>query len=202
LSAASYTITIGNKGIGSTNTTSGGIGTAGGTSQFGSILSSTGGSGGGFGSVATGIGGGAAGTSTATGYIIIGAGTGNGGNGGNAVESTFFGFSGDNSEIYNLQGVGYELPNTKKVYFSGGGGGGQCGASSAPQGGYPGNGAGGKFGYGGNCPWPSQDDQYPPCNNENGTSAVLYGAGGGGGSEGTGGDGGAGIVMLVFQWPL
>jgi hypothetical protein len=119
------------------------------------------------------------------------------------MQDNEFGVDGLASQIYGLNG--YTLPNGNNIYFSGGGGGGKSGTSSICQGGTPGNGYGGSFGYGSAyVTWPigqSPYTQYPPINSVNGLNAVLYGAGGGGGSENQGGNGANGIVMVIFQYP-
>ena len=204
LSSSTYSITVGAGGA-RCNLTNG---SPGGASAFATYISSSGGQGGyvqiidGHGPYVT------AGTTTVSlPYTLYGGGTGNGGDGGYSdVQINFYGANGLDSEIYGFNGnTGYPLPNGNNIYFSGGGGGGKSGDSSFVQGGTPGNGYGGSFGYGNNyIGWPlgqSPYQQYPPLISLNGLDAVLYGAGGGGGSENQGGNGANGIVMIIFQYP-
>jgi hypothetical protein len=206
--SSTYTITVGTGGVGGGINTGGSNGT---TSSFSTFISSSGGNGGytrsdqGNGDPVI------AGTTTVSGYPLYGGVgvTGNGGNGGYSdVQLNYYGANGSDSEIYGFNGnTGYQLPNGNNIYFSGGGGGGKSGNSSFVQGGTPGNGYGGSFGYGNNfIGWPlnnafSPYEQYPPLNSLNGLDAVLYGAGGGGGSENQGGNGANGIVMVIFPYP-
>jgi hypothetical protein len=201
LTNTNYNITVGAGGVGGNSA----AGTNGGTSAFSNYIISSGGSGG-YIQNTDGDGPYVIAGSTIAITTLYGGGTGNGGNGGYAnVQTNFFGGNGLPSEIYGFNSnTGYILPNGNKIYFSGGGGGGKSGTSSVCQGGAPGNGYGGAFGYGSNfITWPVNNNpaQYPPINSLNGLDAVLYGAGGGGGSENRGGNGGPGIVMVIFQYP-
>jgi hypothetical protein len=224
LSNLTYNIGVGSGGIGGAQPGNTGFageiisGTDASHSYFDTIITANGGTGGHVirsgGSTSSAAGG----SVTSSVSLFCG---GNGGNGGAGLyDVNYYAYAGANSEIYNFTGQGshgFQLPNGKFVYFSGGGGGGKDGSSSYGTGGYPGIGQGGGQGTIGyynsvawteEVSWPNTNVSNPPhplfsiddCNGKNG---VLYGSGGGGcgGDLGAlGGNGANGIVMLIFKY--
>ncbi len=197
VSPASYTITIGSGGAGSTDVNS--KGANGSNSIFGSVTATSGG-GGGSSTVEEGAAGGSGGGGGGGGGDVGGAGTSGQGNNGGAgcsacASSTEGGGGGGGAGAVGGAGTSIAGGNGgagsassisgSSVTYAGGGGGGTYGSSGAGSGGAGGGGAGGNP-------------------NNNGTDGTVNTGGGGGGSggsngaSGNGGAGGSGIVIISY----
>jgi hypothetical protein len=228
INSGPYTITVGTGGLGGAtpgNTGSQGNfipGTNGTNSSFGSTIRCSGGTGGRTTNITGSL------SPTQAGTVIIprsGYIGGSGGSGGaGQFGEDYVGNPGVNSNIYNYTSSGsngYQLPNKKFIYFSGGGGGGKDGFSAVGLGGYSGNGIGGGQGtiggvnsnsYTQQVSWPYTNvplynPPYPLFTilDTYGKNGVLYGSGGGGcggDNGGPGGNGGTGLVSLIFPFPI
>jgi hypothetical protein len=187
-SGQTYTIVVGNQGIGGSSSTTGN-GSAGGNSQFDTYVANGGGGGGGNYTSATSGG---------------GSGGGGGGEGpaGTATGSSAYGFI-----FYGNNGVNGWYDGK----FNGGGGGGAGGAASGKTGGAPitinnekysaGGGGACQFGTGGagGDAVAGAGGSSPDLSNAGpGGNATYYGSGGGGGASG--GNGGNGFKGLVKIW--